>query len=73
MSEDYSGLLSPRDLNTVGNRSREQNNNATKIFLFYTESDREGNDNCPNISPVKREMIRREIVFIGMIWNKIIL
>lgn len=48
------GLAISKDLNTVGNRSKAQNTHPTKIFLFYTESDREGKDNCPNISPCEK-------------------
>ena len=48
------GLAVAKNLNTALGRDGGQDNYAIKIFLFYTESDRDGNDNCPKVSNCER-------------------
>ena len=48
------GLAISKNLDAVDGGSDEHKPYATKIFLFYTESDRDGNDKCPKIIPCEK-------------------
>ena len=49
------GLAVSKNLNTVGDSDDEKNKFETKIYLFYTESDKDGNDVCPTYSTCESE------------------
>lgn len=44
------GLVISKHMNISGNQREGQYNNSTKVFLFYTESEKDGNDICPKKS-----------------------
>lgn len=44
------GLAVSKNLNSVGDSNDEENTFETKIYLFYTEADKDGNDVCPKVS-----------------------
>jgi aldose sugar dehydrogenase len=48
------GLAIAKNLNTIRGRNDGQNTYATKIFLFYTYSDRDDNDNCHKLSTCEK-------------------
>lgn len=41
------GIAISDSMNTSNYENGEQNRNKTKVFLFYTESEEDGNDTCP--------------------------
>ena len=49
------GLAVSKNLDSVGDSDDEENKIETKIYLFYTESDKDGNDVCPKVSTCENE------------------
>jgi Glucose/sorbosone dehydrogenases len=50
MERGLLGLAISKNHYASDNKSNAENNNSTKIFLFFTESKEDGNDHCPHIT-----------------------
>ena len=57
------GVAILRNHNVRDYQIKEPNTNSTKILLFYTESEKDGNDICHIISYVNEEVSRKETDF----------